>query len=67
MNEDEAKRRFFALSAIRFCGLALALLGVWIVSKRSIEPADVIGYLLIAAGAFDVIVLPPLLIRRWKR
>ena len=67
MTEDEAKKRYFALAAIRFCGLALALLGVWIVSKRSIEPAEVIGYLLIAMGVFDVIVLPPLLVRRWKR
>ena len=67
MTEDEAKKRFFALTAIRFCGLALALLGVWIVSKRSIEPAEVIGYALIVIGVFDVVVLPPLLIRRWKR
>lgn len=67
MTEDEAKRRYFVLTAIRFCGLALALLGVWIVAKRSIEPAEIIGYALIIVGAFDVIVLPPLLIRRWKR
>jgi hypothetical protein len=67
MTEDEAKKRYFALTAIRFCGLFLALLGVWIVAKRPIEPADVIGYALIIVGAFDVIVLPPLLVRRWKR
>ena len=67
MTEDEAKRRYLTLTAIRFCGLALALLGVWIVSKRSIEPAEVIGYALIIVGAFDMIVLPPLLVRRWKR
>jgi uncharacterized membrane protein len=67
MTDEDAKRRFFALTAIRFCGLVFALLGVWIVSKRSIEPAEVIGYGLIIIGALDVIVVPPLLIRRWKR
>ena len=67
MNEDEAKRRFFALTALRFSGVALVMLGVAIVSKRLIEPAELIGYVLIVIGAFDVIVLPPLLVRRWKR
>jgi hypothetical protein len=67
LTEDEAKKRFFALAALRFTGVALVMLGVAIISKRLIEPAELIGYALILVGAFDVIVLPTLLIRRWKR
>lgn len=67
MSEDEAKRRFMLLTTVRFGGLMLALLGVTIIATRFVEPADLIGYSLVAAGAFEVIVMPQLLVRRWKR
>ncbi len=67
MTEDEAKRRFFTLALLRFVGVALVMLGVAVVAKHLIEPAEVTGYVLIVAGALAVVVLPPLLVRRWKR
>lgn len=66
MTEDQAKKRFFALIILRFSGVALAFLGIAIVMKRLIEPADVIGTVLIVIGMFDVLVFPTLLMRRWK-
>ncbi|MES2288656.1 MAG: hypothetical protein V4530_02875 [Pseudomonadota bacterium] len=66
MTEDQAKKRFFTLVVLRFSGVALAFLGIAIVMKRLIEPADVIGTILIVIGMFDVLVFPTLLTRRWK-
>lgn len=66
MTEDLAKKRFFTLAILRFTGVALAFAGIAIVMKRLIEPADIIGTILIVIGAFDVLVFPTLLTRRWK-
>lgn len=65
-DEALAKQRFIILAALRFGGVALAFTGISIVMKRWVEPADIIGTILIAVGAFEVIVLPVLLIRRWR-
>lgn len=65
-DEATAKKRFLTLALLRFGGVALAFTGISIVMKRWIEPADLIGTFLIAVGAFNVILLPVLLIRRWR-
>ncbi len=65
-DDDISKRRFLALTLIRLSGVVLAFIGVSIVSKRWIEPADLIGYAFILVGAFDVMVVPLLLARRWR-
>ena len=66
MTDDQAKRRFFALTMIRFSGVALAFLGIAIIMRRLVEPADLIGTILIMIGFFDVLIFPMLLLRRWK-
>lgn len=66
MTEDQAKRRFFILTALRFSGVAIAFLGIAVVAKRLVEPADIIGTALIALGAFEVLILPTLLLRKWR-
>ena len=66
MTEDEAKKRFFRLAAVRLVGVATAFLGVAVVAKRFVEPADLIGGALIAFGIFDVIVMPLMLLRKWR-
>ncbi len=67
MTEDNlAKRRFLMLTVFRFSGVALAFTGISIVMKRWLEPADIIGTVLIALGAFEVIVLPLILVRAWR-
>lgn len=66
MSDDPARNRFFALALIRLSGVALAFLGIAVIVRRLIEPADIIGTALLAIGAFDVLVLPVLLARRWR-
>jgi hypothetical protein len=67
MNDaDLAKKRFFALGLIRLTGVALAFLGIAIIAKRLIEPAEIVGGVLIALGIVDVMVVPLLLVKRWR-
>ncbi len=63
---DPAKARFFALGLIRLCGVAIAFLGVAIIAKRLIEPAEIIGGALIFIAAVDVLIVPVLLAKRWR-
>ena len=63
---DPARARFFALGLIRLGGVVMALLGVSIVMKRWIEPADIIGWALIAIAVIDVVIVPQILARRWR-
>lgn len=66
MTEDEAKRRFFLLATIRFSGVAMAFFGIAVIMRRLFEPADIIGTVLIAVGMFEVLILPTLLLRKWR-
>ena len=63
---DPAKARFFALGLIRLGGVALAFLGVAIIAKRLVEPAEIIGGVLLFIAAIDVLVVPVLLAKRWR-
>ena len=66
MTEEQAKQRFFLLAGIRLSGVVIAFFGIAVVMKRLIEPADIVGTALMAIGAFSVIVLPLVLLRRWR-
>lgn len=66
MTEEQAKQRFFLLAGLRLSGVVIAFFGIAVVMKRLVEPADIIGTALIAIGAFEVIVLPLLLLRSWR-
>lgn len=63
---DPARARFFTLGLIRLGGVALAFLGVSIIAKRWIEPAEIIGGILMFVAAVDVLVVPVLLSKRWR-
>jgi hypothetical protein len=65
MNDDGARRRFFAITAIRLTGIGLILLGLTIMVGKTSLP-EWTGYLLTIAGAFDALIAPILLARRWK-
>jgi hypothetical protein len=67
MNEELAKQRFFTLALLRFGGVVLAFVGISIIAKRWIEPAEIVGGILLALAVVDVIFLPTVLIRRWRR
>jgi hypothetical protein len=66
MNEDLAKKRFFTLTALRFGGVILAFVGISIIAKRWIEPAEIIGIMVLAVAMIDVLIVPTILIRRWR-
>ncbi len=66
MNEDLAKKRFFLLSMLRFGGVILAFVGISIIAKRWVEPAEIIGGALLAVAMVDVLILPTILVRRWR-
>ena len=66
MNEDLAKKRFFTLTALRFGGVMLAFVGISIMAKRWIEPAEIVGVMVLALAMVDVLIVPTILIRRWR-
>lgn len=63
---DPARTRFFILGLVRLGGVVLAFLGISIMAKRWIEPADFIGGALIVVGAIEVLVIPRLLAKSWR-
>jgi hypothetical protein len=63
---DPARARFFALGMIRLMGVALAFIGVAIIAKRLIEPAEIIGGVMLFLAAIDVMVVPIVLVSRWR-
>lgn len=65
MTEDPARKRFFTIQAVRLAGVGCVVLGMLIASQRIALPAWV-GYVLIANGLLDVLVIPTLLARRWR-
>jgi drug/metabolite transporter (DMT)-like permease len=64
--QDIAKARHKRLSAIRLGGVVVAMVGVAIAADKVALP-HWLGLLLILIGAFDVLVFPLMLIRRWKK
>lgn len=66
MNEELAKKRFFILTALRFGGVILAFVGISVIAKRWIEPAEIVGGVILAVAMIDVLIVPTFLIRRWR-
>ena len=63
--EALAKQRLIILTAIRFSGIALVLLGFAIMNGVIDLPAAV-GAVFVLVGVADVFVMPVVLVRRWK-
>jgi hypothetical protein len=63
---DPARVRFFILGLVRLGGVVLAFLGISIMAKHWIEPADIIGGALIVMGAVEVLIVPRILARQWR-
>jgi hypothetical protein len=67
MNEELAKKRFLMLTALRFGGVILAFVGISIIAKRWVEPAEIIGGVLLAIAMIDVLIVPTILVKNWRR
>jgi hypothetical protein len=65
-NADPARTKFFILGLVRLGGVVLAFLGISIMAKHWVEPADIIGGALIVLGAAGVLVVPRVLARQWR-
>lgn len=67
---DPARNRFIALTAIRFVAAILVMVGILLVYDRVgwVDPAisAPLGYALIAIGIADLLLVVPMLARRWR-
>ncbi|MGH6634214.1 hypothetical protein [Sphingopyxis sp.] len=73
MNQTDdalAKKRFFALNAMRLMGAIFVLIGFVLIRggwELAGQPTDRwIGVAVVLIGAFDFAVMPLLLARRWR-
>ena len=64
--DNLARQRFIILTVLRASGVALMLLGMGIIGSRLVQPSDLIGSIVFAVGFLDSLILPRLLIRRWR-
>lgn len=61
-----AKARFRKLALVRVYGVVLALIGAAIMAGKAALP-PVVGLIVLLIGVFDVLALPRIMIRRWKK
>ena len=60
-----ARGRFLALQMMRLSGIALVILGLLIIN-RNIDLPAIAGYVFLAVGVIDALIMPPILARGWK-
>lgn len=69
-DDSLAKKRFFAITAMRLMGAIFVLVGFVLIRggwELAGQPADRwIGVAVVLIGAFDFAVMPLLLARRWR-
>ena len=69
-NDALAKKRFFAINAMRLMGAIFVLIGFVLIRggwELAGQPTDRwIGVAVVLIGAFDFAVMPLLLARRWR-
>jgi hypothetical protein len=67
MTEEQAKQRFMVLTALRFVGFAMVLVGVLNIAGKfmpTLGPA--LGYVFLFAGVVDFFAVPMVLKRAWQ-
>ena len=60
-----ARNRLLVITLARLSGLALVVVGV-LVLAGTLDWPHVAGYVLVAVGAFETIIIPQLLIKAWR-
>lgn len=63
--EARARQRFIVITAMRFAGVGLVMLGFAIV-RGLVDLPYAVGVVLAVVGFLDVFVMPVFLARRWK-
>ncbi len=64
-SEEVARGRFMALQMLRLSGIALVIFGLLVINGKLSLPA-IAGYVMLAVGVVDALVLPSVLARKWK-
>lgn len=66
--ETIAKRRFQLIGVVRLCGVVFVALGfiLWQTDLVGVRAPN-LGRVVIAGGLFVLLVIPALLLRRWRR
>jgi hypothetical protein len=65
-DDEIAKRRFFALNAIRISGAMMIAFGLAIVANGFADLPKPVGVVVLILGLLEFIVAPVLLSRAWK-
>lgn len=63
--QDPARRRYMAILAMRWAGVALVIFGLLVIYRRIDLPREA-GYVLFLVGVIDALIMPTVLARRWK-
>ena len=63
--EDVARARWVVINIVRVAGVVMVIVGILGVEGYFAYP-DIAAYVLIAAGVFDIFVVPLLLARKWR-
>ncbi|MGE0775338.1 MAG: hypothetical protein AB7G25_16565 [Sphingomonadaceae bacterium] len=61
-----ARSRFIILTIMRASGVVMMLLGMGIIGTRIVQPSDLIGGIVFFVGFLDSLILPRILIRKWR-
>jgi len=65
MNEQDARTAYIIVGFMRLSGAAFAVFGLAIVNGKIVLP-QVLGPGFVVLGAIESLILPTLLIRKWK-
>jgi len=65
LNDDLARNRFLAINAVRIAGTVMVVIGLLVVGGAIPEPVWA-GYVMIAVGFADLLVVPQILAKKWR-
>jgi arginine exporter protein ArgO len=64
-NDAVARNRLLIIMLARLSGVVMFALGVLVI-KGTIEMPEMVGYALVAVGIVEVLVIPQILVKRWR-
>jgi hypothetical protein len=63
---DPAAQRFWTIQAVRILGAAFAVAGLYVLGRPDSGLPGWAGILLLLNGLIDMLIIPRLLVRRWR-
>ena len=65
VSDDEVRKRWVVISAVRLSGAAMVVVGLMMIVGR-IEAPPLVGYVILGVGLMDIFVIPLVLARKWR-